>query len=122
MKALIETIAATMHGDEGQIQIHIDEFGPSMTFTAPGRESRTLTGDDASAADSFIASRVSIKDRWIAAHAVTWIFEAGIDMGYDGSFSVKLFKEFPKAAAYAKNLQESDGEWGDIYIRAVQLH
>jgi hypothetical protein len=125
MKAIIEVIAATMHGNEGQITISIDEFGPVMTFTAfvGGRNIKSvLTGDDALAADSYIASGGKLKDAWIRAHAVKWVFEAGLDMNWDGTFHEKLFAEFPKAEAYAKNLQESDGEWGEVYIRAVQLH
>lgn len=125
MKALIEVIAATMHGNEGQITISIDEFGPVMTFTAfvGGRNIKSvLTGDDAAAADSYIASGGKLKDAWIRAHAVAWVFEAGIDMGWDGTFHDKLFKDLTKAQAYATRLQESDGEWGAAYIRAVQLH
>ena len=128
MKAIIQRVSATMHGNEGNIEIAIDEFGPRMTFTSSptkvGEKIITsyLTSDDAQCADSYIATSVNLKKLWNDAHDTNYVFEAGIDMNWDGTFHDKLFKDITKAQAYAKSLQESDGEWGEIYVRAIQLH
>lgn len=124
MKANIQTVSATMHSVEGYIEIAIDEFGPVMTFkslpTKVGEEliTRTLTSSDAQCADSYIATSVNLKKLWDEAHDTKYIFEAGIDMGYDGKMREQFFTTFAGAKQYVVELIAE----GDLYVDEVFIY
>ncbi len=124
MKAIIQNVDALMHGISGKIEISIDEFGPRMTFisqpTKVGEEiiTRTLTSDDAQCADSFIATSVNLKKLWDDAHDTNYVFEAGIDMNWDGTMREELFTTFAAAKEYAQSLLDNE----DLYVDEVFIY
>jgi hypothetical protein len=124
MKAIIQSADAIMGGVSGRIEIAIDDFGPVMSFrsqpTKVGEEiiERTLTGDDAQMADTFIITDANLREWWNSAHDTNYVFEAGIDMNWDGTYNEKLFTTFSAAQAYAQELLDSD----DLYVDEVYIH
>lgn len=124
MKAIIQNVDAVMNGITGKIEISIDEFGPCMTFisqpTKVGEEiiKSTLTSDDAQCADSYIGTSVSLAKLWAEAHDTNYVFEAGIDMNWDGTMNEKLFTTFSAAKAYAQELLDNE----DLYVDEVFIY
>lgn len=111
-----------MHGIEGKIEIAIDASGPTMTFTAEGREDSVMTGDDAMFADEFIACRYDLQDEWKQANETTYVFEAGGYMPYEGLYDARLFTDFNDAVAHAESVAEFEApDWmkAEVYAREL---
>ena len=121
MKAIIFTGTALKHGTEVRLEVGFDSTGPYIA--TDGVE---MTSDDIMASEHYMVVDLrgsgyrKLADLWTHMNNATYVFEAGIDMGYDGTYREQLFTTFDKAKKYALGLKDVDS-WDDVYVYALEV-
>lgn len=119
MNAIIFRGTALKHGTEVKLEVGFDSTGPYIATNGV-----QMTSDDIMASEHYMVVDLrgsgyrKLADLWTHMNNATYVFEAGIDMNWDGTMREELFTTFEKAEQYNISLIAE----GDLYVDEVFIY